>query len=136
MAAQYRSESGVCCYSADGCYTHWFSRPAGFGLGLRNGGHLRPLRKIHFVFCPVVSDCGWCSSDAQNSKFCAQIFDLHHSGQRSRTRKNLQCFDFPRSILEHCPWGLPVTGRVSQQERPRDIVKVLVRLRRPPVTRD
>ena len=53
-----------------------FSRPVGFALGLRNGWQLRLLREsiLCFVSCGFRLLSGWCTSRAQNSKFCAQNF--------------------------------------------------------------
>ena len=68
-----------------------FSRPASFGLGMRFRGHLRLLREsiLCLVSCGFRLQSGWCISQAQNSRFRAQNFDLHRSDpQRSRIPNN------------------------------------------------
>ena len=60
------------------------SRPAGFGLDLRNSEHLRPLRKSILCFVSF----GFRLQRAQNLTFRGQNVDLHRSDpQRSETPK-------------------------------------------------
>ena len=67
----------------DGCYANWFFVPSRFPLGYCANACC-PLFLVAFRL-----QYGWCTSQAQNLKFRAQNFDLHHSDpKRNGTPRN------------------------------------------------